>query len=300
MNLKADAWLWSVAFAVLYLLLAIILPPNTAIIQTYNLSNTEYHVLMLLVGIPMVAVWFAAFYGYVKLAEYARLIRNHREGAAFRYLARGVKWLAWGLPACATLNSLLGGLAHSSHDLLGAAVIISHYAFLAVALLAFSDMATGARQLADIHGVLPPKPILRSILLGLIVLSVGYTYITVHAVTKHNNPYHLPMWLILFTIIIPYLYAWVMGLVAAFQIGVYRRSVSGLLYQRALSMLAGGTMLAIVAAIVFQYVTGSSGYLRRVHLNGSLLWLYLVLAAYAIGFLLMARGAERLRRIEEV
>ena len=300
MTLKADAWSWYGAFAFLYILLAIFLPPNTAIIQTYNLSNTEYHTLMVLVGLPMVAVWFAAFYGYIKLAQYARSIRSHPEGKAFRHLARGVKWLAWGLPACNNLNALLGGLAHSFHGFLPAAIIISHYAFLAIALLAFTAMANGARELADIHGKLPTKQVIRISIILLIALSVAYTYVTTHSVTSHRNPYHLPVWLILLTIIIPYLYAWIMGLVAAFQIAAYRRSVSGLLYQRALSMLASGAMMAIVAAIIYQYVSGSSAYLRRIHLNGSLLLLYLILLVYAAGFVLMARGAQRLRRIEEV
>lgn len=300
MNLKADAWTWYTAFAFLYILLAIVLPPNTAIIQTYNLSATEYHVLMVLVGLPMVAVWFAAFYGYIRLAQYAQIIRKHREGKAFAHLASGVKWLAWGLPLCANLNAILGGIAHSYPSFLSAGIIISHYTFLLIALMSFTAMANGARELADINGSLPAKPVLRFLLLGVVILCVAYTYVTTHAITKHNNPYHLPMWLILFTIIIPYLYAWMMGLVAAFQIAAYRNSVSGLLYKRALSMLASGTMLAIFSAIVFQYVTSSSAYLRRIHLNGSLLLIYLVLVVYAIGLIMIARGAERLRKIEEV
>lgn len=300
MNLKADAWLWYGSFALLYILLAVALPPNNATIQTYNLSNAEYHVLMVMMALPMIAVWFAAFYGYIKLAAYARRIRGHREGKAFAHLSLGVKWLAWGLPACSILNALLGGMAHINHDAIAAAVIISHYAFLLVALFAFSAIASGARELAELNPKLPNKVTLRLMLLGTVTLAACYTYLTKHAVTSTNNPYHLPVWLILFTIIIPYLYAWIMGLAAAFEIWAYRRSVSGLLYQRALSMLASGTILVIIAAIVYQYVTSSSGYLRRIHLNGSLLIFFVVLLAYAIGFVLVARGAEKLRRIEEV
>jgi hypothetical protein len=280
--------------------LAIVLPPNTSVIQTYNLSDTEYHTLMVLVALPMVAVWFAAFYGYIRLVAYARIVRGHREGKAFTHLAQGVKWLAWGLPACAIVTSVFGGIAHTTEEVGSAAIILSHYAYLTVAVLAFSAMASGARELADIHRKLPTKIMLRTALIGFIVLAVIYTHFTMKSVGSHTNPYHLPVWLILFTIIVPYLYAWMMGLVAAFQIGAYRRSVSGLLYKRALSMLASGTIVVIVAAIAYQYVTGSSGYLRRIHLNGSLLLIYLILLGYGIGFVMVALGAERLRKIEEV
>lgn len=248
----------------------------------------------------MIIVWAAAFYGYRRLAAYADVVASNREGKAFGYLARALAWLAWGLPICANLNAVLGGISHENPGFLSTALIISHYFALIIALFAFSAMADGARELADISGKLPRKPVIRLLMLIVITMSVVFTYVTVHAVTQHSNPYHLPVWLILFTIIIPYLYAWLMGLVAAFQISMYRQSVQGLLYKRALSLVASGTALVIVGAISFQYITVSNGYLRRIHLNGSLLLIYLVLLIYGLGFLLIARGAERLRKIEEI
>jgi hypothetical protein len=298
--LKVNAWVWYGVLSALYLILALVLPPNTATVQTYNLSNGAYHILMIMLGFPLIAVWAAAFYGYTKLAAYANAVASNGEGHAFRHLTRALAWLAWGLPISANLNAILGGISHQNHDFVAAGLILSHYFSLMIALFAFSAMADGARELADIVGKLPRKPVIRVALLGVIVMSAGFTYVTLHALNSHNNPYHLPVWLILFTIIIPYLYAWLMGLVAAFQIGAYRQSIPGLLYRRALSYVALGSALIISAAIVFQYITVSSGYLRRIHLNGSLLLYYFILLVYGVGFLLMARGAERLRKIEEI
>jgi hypothetical protein len=297
---KTSVWVWFGCLSILYIVLAVVLPPNTATIQNYNLSNGAYHTLMVLLGLPMIAVWAAAFYGYTKLATYAHTVAANGEGQAYRHLTRALAWLAWGLPIGANLNAILGGLSHQYPGFIGAGLIISHYVSLVIALFAFSIMADGARELADIVGKLPRKPVIRIALLVLVVLAVIFTYVTIHAVNNHTNPYHLPVWLILFTIIIPYLYAWLMGLVAAFQIGAYRQSVQGLLYKRALSLVSLGSGLTIGAAILFQYITVSSGYLRRIHLNGWLLVFYLVLLAYGLGFLLIARGAERLRKIEEI
>src|SRR4051794_39908863 len=65
-----------IAFSVLsviYIILGAMLPPNSPTVQAYHLSTTEYHVLTLLVSIPLIAVWFAAFYGYARLQEYVAL-----------------------------------------------------------------------------------------------------------------------------------------------------------------------------------------------------------------------------------
>ena len=91
-----------------------------------------------------------------------------------------------------------------------------------------------------------------------------------------------------------------MGFFAVFEISQYRRTVRGLFYKQALRMLAGGTTFAIVASVALQYLTSSSKYLRRINLNWTLLTYYVILITFAVGFILIAVGASKLKKIEEV
>ena len=134
-----------------------------------------------------------------------------------------------------------------------------------------------------------------------IVISVMYCAVTLNAVEDLNpNPYRLPLWLILLTIIIPYLYSWMMGLFAVFEISQYRRVVRGVIYKDGLRLIATGTTCAIIASVALQYLTSSSPYLRLINLNSRLVISYVILITFAIGFILIAIGASKLKKIEEV
>ena len=108
------------------------------------------------------------------------------------------------------------------------------------------------------------------------------------------------MWLILLTIIIPYLYAWFMGLFAAYEIFLYSKQTKGLLYRRALTFLSGGFVITIISSVILQYVQSDTTRIRRISFNWLFVGIYLLLLIYASGFLLIGKGAQRLKRIEEV
>lgn len=269
--------------------------------QSYDLSAAEFRVLSLLTGLPIAMVWFTSFAGYAALTDYAEKVRGSHEGRSFMSIARGLKWLAWGLPISICTTTLLGGIARINPSLLSAALILSHYTYLFISLFAFTYMSDGTRGLRDSMKTLPSKHAVRVMIALCIIISVVYCAVTLDTVKDlHPNPYRLPVWLILLTIIIPYLYAWMMGLFAVFEIGQYRRAVRGLFYKQALQLLGTGTTLAIVASVALQYLTSSSRYLRRINLNGMLIASYLILITFAIGFILIALGAGKLKKIEEV
>lgn len=292
------------AFSILslaYVILLLVLPPNAATTQTYRLSGLEYRILSLLLGVPRIVVWFAAFYGSARLAYYARKIYKTDEGQALEQVSRGLWWLAWGLPVSSIVTNIAGGITHLNHGLLAAAIIINHFVALIISIIAFTIIGSGTRKLLDVTHKNISIQALRALILGFLFLGVGYCYATVRSAQTHNpNPYHMPVWLILLTVVIPYLYAWLMGLLAAYELRLYCRHVAGVLYKHALGLLASGFSLAIVASVALQLITSSSNSLRRIAFNWTLLVLYAVLVVYAIGFLLVAVGANRLKKIEEV
>lgn len=287
--------------SLVYIILLLTLPPNAATTQTYHLSNLEYRILSLLLGVPRVIVWFAAFYGSARLAQYAGKIQDSTEGTAFEQISRGLWWLAWGLPVSSIVTNIAGGIVHGNHQSLGPAVISNHFVALSISVIAFTIIGGGTRKLLDVTNKNISIQALRVLLLSFLFLGVSYCYATIRSAQSHRpNPYYMPVWLILLTVVIPYLYAWLMGLLAAYELRLYCRHVAGVLYKRALSLLAGGFGLAIVASVILQLITSSSSYLRRIEFNWSLLVLYVALVLYAIGFLLVALGANRLKKIEEV
>lgn len=246
-------------------------------------------------------VWFMSFYGYAALTEYTEKVSNSREGKSFASIARGLKWLAWGLPISACASAILGAVAWLNPGSVASALIASHYIYLIISLVAFTFISDGTRGLREIINRLPSKKSIRALIAGAIIISVTYCSITLNIVdSQHPNAYRLPLWLILLTIIIPYLYAWLMGFFAVFEISQYRRSVRGLFYKQALRLLASGTTCAIVASVALQYLTSSSLNLRHIDLNWTLIISYGIIITFAVGYILIAVGAGKLKKIEEV
>jgi len=283
-----------------YLVLSIALPPNSATIQSYHLSVTEYRVLALLVGIPLVAVWFASFYGYARLDEYVASIQRTQEGRAFALIARGLRYLAWGLPIISIVTTILGGIVHSHNSFANTAFIIAHYLPVIIAIAAFWQVGNGSRLLTEIAKVRPTNSATRTMFASFTLLGVFFTYVSIRTAQSATDPYHLPMWLILLTLIVPYLYAWFMGLFASYEIVLYSQRSRGFLYSRSLRDMATGIIVTIVTSVLFQYTQSDTTRLRRISFSWVFLGIYLLLMLYASGFLLIGHGAKQLQKMEEV
>jgi hypothetical protein len=148
------------------------------------------------------------------------------------------------------------------------------------------------------------KPTVQKIwVLLFITISTLYSfYLVIRPV--HDSPasrvYFLPDWLLLVTIVIPYLYIWYLGLNASYCIYVYQRKITGKLYKSALRLVSAGISLVIVSSIITRTITSLSAKLTTLHLTPLLYIIYGLLIIDGAGFVLLAAGARRLRRIEEV
>jgi len=289
------------ALVVIDVLLTILLPPNAATVRTYHLSGLEYHILALLVLLPIIIVWFAAFYGYSSLDQYANTITRTADGKAFLKIAAGLRWLAWSMPITAILNNVFGGIAHAHPAALTGGLIVAHYVNLGISLVAFTIIGNGTSGLVQATNKHLSLRTIRLLLAGFIALAVAYCYGTIADLQhQHPNTYRLPMGLIMFTIVAPYLYAWLIGLLASYQIAFYCRQVRGVFYNRALTMFASGLAMAILSSVVLQYLVSSSGDLSQINFDGRLLLAYVFLVVFAIGFIMVALGSNKLKKIEEV
>src|SRR4030095_2725684 len=91
--------------SVAYILLSLLLPTDPKTLQQYQLSEGSLDLLRLTIVVPVLAIWFAAFYGYDKFSHYARTIASSNDGRGFRYIANGLGVLAFGLPINLILTS---------------------------------------------------------------------------------------------------------------------------------------------------------------------------------------------------
>jgi hypothetical protein len=291
-----------VALVVAYVLISFFIPLSRATREAYNLDLTQAHVIAFVTAVPLFGIWFVAFYAYGLLERYSTTIHKTHEGLAFQKLTKGVTVLAWGLVIQAFASLLLNGIADQIQSFHGAAVIIQNYIALAFPLIAFPAIATGTRHLlADKHNY-ASLPASRVLLILFALIGAVYSYLVLHLrVGNDGSAFYLPTFFLLSTLIVPYLFAWFSGLVAAYDIHVYARITQGVLYKRSLGLLSAGLIVLIVASILLQYLnslfqTAAGG----VSLSAVVFVDYGLLLGVAAGYGLMIRGVNGLLRIEEI
>jgi hypothetical protein len=291
--------------ALVYLLLVFLLPANHQALHDYHLSVVEYKILLFSVGIPSLVVWFVAFFGYSKLQEYAHSIRKTPEADAFENLARGCAWLAWSLPIPAIVGLLAGALANSWPSFYHAGIIIINYTYLIFPLVGFSIIGSASKELLSRTKLQVSAANARGIMLLFVIGGALYCYLAFgrfdpSSLGGADNPYYMPVWLVLLTVIIPYLYAWFIGLLAAYEITCYSKQVRGVLYRQAMHLLVAGLIALIAGSIALQYTSSVQPPTGHLILNYRLVLIITFRIVTGIGFALLAVGAQRLKKIEEV
>ncbi len=294
-----------VAMASLYVLLIFLLPPSHSSLHDYHLTALQYRIVLLSLTLPTLVVWFAAFLGYYKLRQYAILIRETPEGPAFHKLATGCLWLALSLPLTAITGLLLSAAANHWNGFQSTSIITGNYLHLILPLIAFSIIGSASRELVNSNKLKFSFGTTRIIMVLFLAAGVVYCYLTFRqfsltSLHASDNPYFLPLWLMVVTIIIPYLYVWFIGLLAAYEIMLYSKHIHGLLYRRSLKLMVAGLIAVITSSIALQYLNSVQPRVGHLILDYRLLINTLFSVVGGIGFVLLAMGAARLKRIEEV
>lgn len=289
-----------------YLLLIFILPGNQAFMRAHNISVSEYHTLQFLVVLPLVTIWFVGFYGYAKLEEYTRSIKTTPEAMGYKRLAQGCLWIAWSLPVYAVVNLLSQSITGANPSTLPAQTIIINYIDLLFPLIGFTLIGMASRHFFERSKIALSGGNIRGITLFFVLGGVLYCYFIFRqfndtGLSSTNNPFYLPVWLTVITLVVPYLYAWFVGMLAIYELLVYCRKVRGVLYRQALHMLVVGLFVMIIGSVALQY-SRSTQFGDHGHLFlGTYLAFNLIFQIISgAGFILIALGAIRLKKIEEV
>jgi hypothetical protein len=169
--------------------------------------------------------------------------------------------------------------------------------------VALSLIAGGAEKLAALanrkHLQLPEN----FWVLGFIIISSLYGYFLISQPSEKSlavRPYYLPHWAVLVTLAMPYLYFWYRGFKGAYMLFEYQKNVRGWLYKKALRYLAAGVSVVVLSSVLTRMLTTIPSQLNHLNLTPVLVIIFGLLAVIAIGYGLIALGANRLRKIEEV
>lgn len=289
----------------LYIGLIFILPANKVVLRSYGLEPLQYHILLLLVTLPYMLVWLGAFLAYARLQQYTKLLKKTPEGRDFQQVTQGIKYLAYGLPLVAVLSICLNSIGNNISELKAASIIIINYLSLAVPLIAYSSMRKGTHGLVERAKLRFSLNDMRTIVIALVLIGVGYCYFTfkklnLESMGSADNPYYLPAWLMITTVIVPYLYAWFSGLLAAYELVIFSRQVQGVLYRQAVRWVASGMVAVVIGGFGLQYLRTVVPRTGHLSINSALLFAFTAYTILVVGFVLLIVGVSKLKKIEEV
>lgn len=294
-------------FISLYIIAALNFPISPAALAKYDLTLSQARLLYFTIVIPHILIWLAAFYGFMRFKEYTGLIKDTADGRALNRVANGLMILAFSLPITRLVSALEDHIVKRSPELIPSATIVINYLTLALTLAGFVLIARGAKELTGVIKKQPTRPYKAALTLGFLALAGIFSYFTLSSPMRRvsSDPllqaaYHLPDWLIVTTIIVPYLYIWYLGGRAAMHISFYKHNVSGHIYKPFLGSLAVGISWVIIASVLQQFFRALRDVVVHLSLRPLLLVVYVLLVITALGYLLIARAAQKLRKIEEV
>jgi hypothetical protein len=237
----------------------------------------------------------------MKMKDYAYAVRDSKEGASFGVLTAGLIISVMGFPFSAAASSALSYLAQRNPQLLPATTVIRNYLTLLLAVAAFYFIGKGAQGLA-----LQVKKRSASFdnsrwTTAFIMVSCVFSWLIIsHYGDSADSIYYMPDWLTIATIAIPYLYIWYKGSLAAYCIYYYQKRVKGTIYKQALVYFSAGIAAVIGASVFIQFITIFTERLNRLKLTPVLLIVYLLVLIYAAGYGLIAKGAKKLKTLEDI
>ena len=293
-------------FAVLivaYLGLTLLSTPDAATLAHYHLSSAGARALIYSVSIPIAIIWTIGAYGSVKMKDYSQIIKKSKEGGPMNMISDGLMFLVLAQVLSSVIGAVFVKIEHHHPSWLSTMTIINNYLSVLLLGIALCIIALGGWGLNNLVRN-NSQGYFQQIITGFfIVLSSIYSYFII--VEPIHTPlarrlYYMPDWLILLTLAIPYLVFWYLGVLGAYFIYNYQKHIKGAVYKGSLSYVAAGITMVIVSSIAVRFLSTVSTSISRLKLTPVLFIIYVFLALVAVGFLLIAYGAKKLRRIEEV
>ncbi len=286
----------------------LIIPPNASVMTRYAISATHAKMLSLSIALPLIGIWFTAFYGFIRLKQYASHAQPDKDGEGLAKIANGLMFLAVAMPVNSLGAAISNYAATSRPHLTAVFVIIHNYVALLLVLTGFYFINKGASRLVSLlsrHSRYSSREQLIVILF--FAISAAFSYLTLTNPVRQfptgdisRAAYYMADFPLVLTIVIPYLFVWFFGIQSVYFIYLFSNKVKGVLYKNALTLLVFGLGTVVAASMAIRFLVSLTTLLNHLTLKTLLITLYVLVIALIIGNILIARGVRNLQRIEEV
>ncbi|MDQ3094085.1 MAG: hypothetical protein M3Q70_02825, partial [bacterium] len=229
-----------VVFVVIYAALTLLPAPDPEAIIRYNLTPLSLRLLQMTIIIPVALIWYTALYGYSKLGIYNNLIKGTKDGIPVSNITKGIGFLTLSLPITSILGQILELWSRSNLTFTEEAVIITNYLNMVLPIAAFIFISNGASGLVHLARKRTSLKLANLTVLCGMFLGVAYFYLLIRAPGTIYESYYLPLGTVLFTLVLPYMFMWFLGLRAAGEIYLFSQKSAGVIYREAWRRLAIG------------------------------------------------------------
>lgn len=287
----------------IYVWLSFSAPVDTVTMERLGLSHGELLGLQISLMLPIIIIWLSALYGYIRLLDYANSIKGAPESGPLALIGKGLMVLAFGLPIASIASIVALEQGGSESALLPISAIARNYFQLIFPLIAFCYIASGTEKLVNTTRTKPNRLQEKLLILFFIIFACAFTaFIIDNPFTDQpvSEIYYLPTWLVIVSIVVPYLFTWYNGLLSGYYILRYKNHVKGHVYKHAFGRLATGLLVITAVAIIIRVLTTLNEQLTELELSPLLLTIYALVIIYGLGYFLVASGSKRLSKLEEV
>jgi hypothetical protein len=289
-----------VACWVLYATLTLLAPTTAGAV--YKLNFFQLSLLRLTFILPVHLIWLLAAVGATTLKQYAVMIREGREAAAINLIASGLLWTLAYLVTNSVLSAIVPFYINSAgYDAL--IVFRDHLAPL-MSVVAFWMIFAGSQQLKSVvHFDTWGGPTMWIIsafglVSFLLVLEFAMAPTVAQSQADLSSMSLVNHTVLIYTMILPYIIAWFLGVLACINIAKYSQKVGGVIYRQALRDMVIGIWLVIILAVSIQLLTFASKFVLGLAIMPLLVIVYLLLFIYGAGFMYIRSGARKLISIE--
>lgn len=284
------------------------IPSNQASIAKYQLSLGTLQLLRLSVLVPVLAVWLIALTGYIRIDRYASLLKSSKEYLVWRNIANGLLVLALSLPLGSIIANWTSSIYHNNPSLTAPMTIVYNYISLVFLLVAIGFIYRGTWLMYN--GSVVKKsawPFGAYYFLAIVIISSLFVYLNFSNPTRQFPAsadsvaaYFLPDWLLAVTILIPYNIIWYLGIRSVEHVHAYKHFVRGKIYKSSYTSLAIGLATVVLSWAAIRFFTVLVTAFSEVTLKYLLALIYVLLFMIGFGYFMIAHGAKKLTKIEEL
>ncbi len=276
-------------------------------------------------AVPIMLIWAFGAYAVNGLRKYVDLIKGTVEAKGLARISIGIALLLFGF----ALNSFIGSVRSHYNpinyyndvlglidgdttrlDVLRSFTILTQYLSVLWTVIPYGFMFFGAWTLLKSSQLVsdfkkrlffPVFALILSVMMYLMLFFQNpIRQVALHPEEGQLPTYFLPDSIVLSTIVLPYIIAWGLGLMAALATDVYKEKVTGFVYREALSKLSIGFLTIVSTSILFQIVGTIGNAFFDWSLTAILALVYVLVAILGVGYVLFALGVRKLRKIETV